>query len=57
MDTIKEYSIEDAVLWDSIVKSFLDYEVFYLSGYVKALMRENKKNGEPILLLYENKED
>lgn len=54
---IKEYNISDSEKWDSIVKSFKDYDVFYLSGYVTAFMNENKKNGIPILLYYENKED
>ena len=33
---IKLYSIEDNIQWDDIVKSFSQYDVYYLSGYVKA---------------------
>lgn len=54
---IKEYGIDDQSTWDAVVKSFRNYEVFYLSGYSKAFMRENPKNGCPILLLYEDGED
>lgn len=51
---IKEISIEHPEQWDNIVRSFLDYDVFYLSGYSKAFMNEAPKNGTPILLYYEN---
>lgn len=57
MCSIKEYMIGDQKTWDDIVRSFRDYDVFYLSGYSKAFMRENPKNGIPILLLYEDGED
>ena len=57
MSLIREYCIKNANEWDSIVKSFPNYEVFYLSDYVKAFMNEDKKNGEPILILFENDED
>lgn len=48
-----EYGLKEARQWDSIVRSFFDYDVFYLSGYSKAFMEENPKNGMPILLFYE----
>jgi hypothetical protein len=54
---IKEICILNSIEWDQIVKSFDDYDVFYLSGYSKAFMKENEKNGVPILLLYENNSD
>lgn len=57
MAIITEYCIEDQNKWDMIVRSFSDYDVFYLSGYSKAFMREAPKNGTPILLYYENGED
>lgn len=57
MPNIVEYNIDDQKKWDNIVRSFPDYDVFYLSGYSKAFMKENPKNGIPILLLYENGED
>lgn len=33
--------------WDSLVRSFADYDVFYLSGYVKAFQLHG--DGEPLL--------
>lgn len=33
---IKIYNVEDSILWDGIVRSFTEYDVYYLSGYVKA---------------------
>lgn len=54
---IKEYSISNQIEWDKIVRSFPDYDVFYLSGYSKAFMREAPQNGTPILLLYEDGDD
>ena len=54
---IREISIDNQKEWDSIVTSFPDYDVFYLSGYSKAFMKEAPKNGTPILLLYENCDD
>ena len=54
---ITEYRIEDAAQWNAVVRSFPDYEVFYLAEYSAAFMRENPRNGTPILLLYENAED
>lgn len=57
MSGIREYYINDKKMWDTIVRSFPDYEVFYLSGYSKAFMEETPKNGIPILLFYEDGED
>lgn len=57
MAKITEYSVEDQITWDSIVRSFSNYDVFYLSGYSKAFMKETPKNGIPILLLYENEDE
>lgn len=54
---IKEICVHEKELWDGTVRSFADYDVFYLNGYVKAFMDENPANGEPILLYYENGED
>ena len=54
---IKEYSISNQNEWDKIVRSFPDYDVFYLSKYSKAFMREAPQNGTPILLLYEDGDD
>ena len=57
MGTITEISINEQDKWDEVVRSFPDYDIFYLSGYSKAFMKEAPKNGTPILLLYEDGED
>ncbi len=57
MATITEYNIDNQNKWDEIVRSFPEYDVFYLSGYSKAFMLEKPKNGTPILLLYEEESD
>ena len=57
MSKIREFGIEDQGKWDEIVRSFPDYDVFYLSDYSKAFMTEAPKNGVPILLLYEDGTD
>lgn len=54
---IQEIAIRNQKTWDSIVRSFTDYDVFYLSGYSYAFMNESPKNGTPVLLYYENGED
>ena len=54
---IREISIENFQEWDEIVHSFINYDVFYLSSYSKAFMKETPKNGKPILLLYEDDKD
>ena len=48
---IQIYNIEQAQKWNEIVKSFSDYDVYYLSGYVKAF--EIHGDGNPYLLYYE----
>lgn len=42
----------DNPAWDDIVKSVKDYDIYYLSGYVKAFMIHG--DGEPILIAYES---
>lgn len=54
---IEEISILQSKKWNEIVRSFHDYDVFYLNEYVSAFTNENRKYGEPILLLYENERD
>ena len=48
---ISIYSLEDDAKWDGIVKSLAQYDVYYLSGYVKAFMIHG--DGAPQLLYYE----
>lgn len=38
--------------WDEIVKSFRDYDIYYLSGYLKSLKING--DGEPLLFFYED---
>ena len=45
-------SLADKDEWDSIVKSFNDYDVYYLNGYVSAFKIHG--DGEPILLFFQN---
>lgn len=48
---IKIIDILENKLWDDIVKQFSEYDVYYLSGYVKAFQIHG--DGEPQLLFYE----
>ena len=48
---IQLYGIEQAQQWDDVVKTFKDYDVYYLSGFVKAFMIHG--DGNPNLLYYE----
>lgn len=48
---IKLFDFSQSSEWDTIVKSFEDYDVYYLSGYVKAFYIHG--DGEPFLLYYE----
>ena len=45
------YSIEDNTKWDDIVSGFANYDVYYLSGYVKAFQIHD--DGDPQLLYHE----
>lgn len=49
---LKIIDIETSNIWDSIVKSFDSYDVYYLSGYVKAFQIHG--DGEPQLLYFED---
>lgn len=48
---IQLFSIQEHLEWDNIVKSFPDYDVYYLSGYLMAFRLHG--DGEPFLLYYE----
>lgn len=50
-DMIKIYSLEEPE-WDGIVKSFLNYDVYYLSGYVRAFFANG--DGIPQLIYLSN---
>ena len=46
------YNLEESEKWDRTVKTFSDYDVYYLSGYVKAFQLHG--DGQPLLFYYEN---
>ncbi len=48
---ITTYTLDEAEKWDNIVKSFCDYDVYYLSGYVKAF--EINGDGQGLLIYFE----
>ena len=45
------FSIKESKEWDELVKSFAEWEIYYLSGYVKAFHIHG--DGVPFLLYYE----
>ena len=49
---IEVYTLEQAEQWDVVVRSFHDYDTYWLSGYVKAFRIHG--DGEPILFHYED---
>jgi len=48
---IKILQISDSLNWDSIVSTFPNYDVYYLSAYAKSF--QVHRDGEPILIYYE----
>lgn len=46
------YTLKDENKWDEIVKSFSEYDIYWLSGYVKAF--EIHGDGDPLLFYYES---
>jgi len=49
---IKIISFEEDKKWDAIVRSFSNYDVYYLRGYLKAFCIHG--DGEPVLFYYES---
>jgi len=45
------YTIEQSEKWDQIVRSFIKFDVYWLSGYVKAFQIHG--DGEPLLIHYD----
>ena len=45
------YTIEQSEQWDAVVRSFKGYDVYWLSGYVKAFQIHG--DGNPLLFYYE----
>lgn len=48
------YNVEQNIKWDAIVRSFYDYDTYWLSGYAKAFQIHG--DGEPLLFYYEDTE-
>jgi len=46
------YTLEQAEQWDAVVRSFKEYDVYCLSGYVKAFKVHG--DGEPLLFFYDD---
>lgn len=49
---IQLYDLSQAEQWDACIKSFAEWDVYYLSGYVKAFHIHG--DGDPFLLYYED---
>ncbi len=49
---MKVYTLDQCEQWDTVVRSFKDYDVYWLSGYVKAFWIHG--DGEPLLFFYDN---
>lgn len=48
------YNLEQAEQWDAVVRSFKEYDVYWLSGYVKAFQLHG--DGDPLLFHYEDEQ-
>ena len=46
-------SINESNKWDEVVKSFNNYDIYYISSYVKAFQIHG--DGDPILFYYKDK--
>lgn len=51
---LKIYTVDNSKEWDQIVYSFKDYDIYYMSGYVKGFRIHG--DGEPLLFYYEDKD-
>lgn len=49
---LKVFNVEQSEEWDKIVRSFNNYDTYWLSGYVKAFKIHG--DGEPLLFFYED---
>ena len=54
MDMLKVFTVDQNEQWDATVCSFKEYDVYWLSGYVKAF--ELHGDGEATLFYYEDEE-
>ena len=48
------YTLEQSEQWDAVVRSFSDYDVYWLSGYAKSFKIHG--DGEPLLFYYEKEQ-
>ncbi len=46
------YTLEQSEQWDAVVRSFKEYDVYWLSGYVKAFQIHG--DGDPLLFYFED---
>lgn len=51
VEVIEVITLEQAKHWDTIVQTFRNYDVYWLSGYVRAFQLHG--DGEPLLFFYE----
>ena len=51
MPVLTVYTLEQSEQWDAVVRSFAQYDTYWLSGYVKAFRIHG--DGEPLLFHYE----
>ncbi|WP_300692506.1 GNAT family N-acetyltransferase [uncultured Oscillibacter sp.] len=51
VQNLKNLTLQQSQEWDQTVRSFSDYDVYYLSGYVKTFQLHG--DGEPLLFHYE----
>lgn len=49
---LRVYELDQVEQWDSVVRSFKEYDVYWLNGYVKAFQIHG--DGEPLLFHYES---
>ena len=52
--SISIFTIEDCKKWDEIVRSFADFDVYYLSGYLRGFQIHG--DGEPLLFYYKSED-
>lgn len=46
------FTLDDARKWDQVVRSFSEYDVYYLSGYVRGFQTHG--DGEPLLIFFQS---
>lgn len=46
------YTLEQSETWDAIVRSFKEYDIYWLSGYVRAFQIHG--DGDPLLFFYDD---